>query len=57
MHENVLSPDAVNVFELLCRRDFLFEDADKDPDPEMLVDLSWEDTKAFFIANVKAFSI
>ena len=34
-----------------------FEDADKDPDPEMLVDFSWSDTKLFFIANVKAFGI
>jgi hypothetical protein len=34
-----------------------FDDADNDPEPEMLVDFSWDDAKLFFVANVKAFSI
>lgn len=34
-----------------------FEDADRDPDPEMLVEFSWDDAKRFFIANVEAFRI
>jgi hypothetical protein len=34
-----------------------FDDADNDPEPEMLVGFSRTDAKRFFIANVKAFRI
>jgi len=33
-----------------------FEDVDKDPGPEMLVDFSWAETKRFFVAGVGAMS-
>ena len=34
-----------------------FEEADREPEPEVLVDFSWSETKRFFVANVKAFRI
>ncbi len=33
-----------------------FEDADQDPDPEMLADFSWAATKRFFVESVRTFS-
>jgi hypothetical protein len=32
-----------------------FDDADKEPEPEMLVDFSWSATKRFFVESVRAF--
>jgi hypothetical protein len=32
-----------------------FEDADNEPEPEMLVDFSWAETKRFFIESIGAF--
>ncbi len=32
-----------------------FEDADKDPDPEMLTDFSWAAAKRFFVESIQAF--
>jgi hypothetical protein len=29
-----------------------FEDADKDPPPDLLVELSWEEVKRFFVEEV-----
>jgi predicted nucleotidyltransferase component of viral defense system len=34
-----------------------FDDAEKDPDPHMLVEFSWEDLKSFFGHQVKDFNI
>lgn len=31
-----------------------FEDADKEPEPEMLVDFSWDAAKRFFVESVRA---
>lgn len=32
-----------------------FDDADKEPEPEMLVDFSWSAAKRFFVDSVRAF--
>jgi len=32
-----------------------FEDADKEPEPDMLVDFSWTEAKRYFVRIVRAF--
>lgn len=51
--EEKYGPDGFNRHHVLKGLVY-FEDADKDPGPEMLVDFSWAETKRFFVAGVGA---
>jgi hypothetical protein len=53
--ERKYGPDGFNRHHVLKSLVY-FEDADKEPEPEMLVDVSWPETKRFFVENVLAFS-
>lgn len=46
-------PDGFNLHHVLKSLVY-FEDADKEPEPEMLVDHSWEKTKRFFLQSLRA---
>lgn len=51
--ERKYGPDGFNRHHVLKSLVY-FEDADKEPEPEMLVDFSWTATKSFFVENVRA---
>jgi hypothetical protein len=53
--ERKYGPDGFNRHHVLKSLVY-FEDADKEPDPEMLADFSWAAAKRFFVENVKAYS-
>jgi len=53
--ERKYGPDGFNRHHVLKGLVY-FEDADKEPDPEMLADFSWAAAKRFFIESVMAFS-
>jgi hypothetical protein len=52
--ERKYGPDGFNRHHVLKSLVY-FEDADKEPEPEMLVDFSWAETKRFFVENVRTF--
>jgi hypothetical protein len=49
-------PDGFNRHHVLKSLVY-FEDADKEPEPEMLVDFSWAVTKRFFVESVRTFGV
>jgi hypothetical protein len=49
-------PDGFNRHHVLKSLVY-FEDADKEPEPEMLVDFSWTMTKRFFVESVRTFGL
>jgi hypothetical protein len=51
--EEKYGPDGFNRHHVLKGLVY-FEDADKDPGPDMLVDFSWAEAKRFFVAGVGA---
>jgi hypothetical protein len=53
--ERKYGPDGFNRHHVLKSLVY-FEDADKEPDPEMLAEFSWAATKHFFVESVGAFS-
>ncbi|HPW18820.1 MAG TPA: nucleotidyl transferase AbiEii/AbiGii toxin family protein [Candidatus Aminicenantes bacterium] len=53
--ERKYGPDGFNRHHVLKSLVY-FEDADKEPDPEMLAEFSWAAAERFFVENVKAFS-
>jgi len=52
--ERKYGPDGFNRHHVLKSLVY-FEDADKEPDPEMLADYSWAATKRFFVESIGAF--
>ena len=50
--ERKYGPDGFNRHHVLKSLVY-FEDADKEPEPEMLVDFSWPATKRFFVESVR----
>ncbi len=53
--ERKYGPDGFNRHHVLKSLVY-FEDADKEPEPEMLADYSWAATKRFFVESIGAFS-
>jgi uncharacterized membrane protein len=52
--ERKYGPDVFNRHHVLKSLVY-FEDADKEPEPEMLVDFSWTVTKRFFVETIRTF--
>jgi len=52
--ERKYGPDGFNRHHVLKSLVY-FEDADKEPEPAMLVDFSWTTTKRFFVESVRTF--
>jgi hypothetical protein len=53
--ERKYGPDGFNRHHVLKSLVY-FEDADKEPEPEMLADYSWAATKRFFVESISVFS-
>jgi hypothetical protein len=51
--EKKYGPDSFNQYHVLKSLVY-FEDADKEPDPDMLVDFSWTAMKRFFVEGVRS---
>jgi hypothetical protein len=54
--EQKYRPDSYNRYHLLKSLVY-FDDADKEPEPDMLVDFSWDATKRFYVESVRSLSV